>query len=306
MIVFENAPSFWSLWTTMQGSIVPRILKRVLCTDALAVLVCVLYLGLGWSFLDMTITPFAIIGLVVGIFLSFRNTVSYNRFWEARTHWGSCLITCRSLARQAVVFGANEPAERTQRRLYLLLAFAHALRHQLRDTDPRSDLARFLDTDTLAQVLASPNRPNQLLILIGQAFYTLHSEQGLGAPLMASTEGLINELSHILGSCERIRSTPIPFAYLLMLHRSVHVYCYLLPFGLVATVGWMSPIVVSFMAYAFFGLDALGDEISNPFADKPNALALDSICRNIEISLLAQLGEPVPAPLSPNANGQVM
>ncbi|MBP6562437.1 MAG: bestrophin [Neisseriaceae bacterium] len=306
MIVFENAPSFWSLWTTLQGSIVPRIVKRVVCIDALAVLVCVLYLSLGWSFLDMTITPFAIIGLVVGIFLSFRNTVSYNRFWEARTHWGSCLITCRSLARQAIVFGANEPPEATQRRLYLLLAFAHALRHQLRGTDPRADLARFLDADTLAVVMASPHRPNQVLTFIGQAFYTLHSEQGLGAPLMASVEGLINELSHILGSCERIRSTPIPFAYLLLLHRTVHVYCYLLPFGLVSTVGWMSPIVVSFMAYAFLGLDALGDEISNPFADKPNALALDSICRSIEISLLAQLGEPVPEPIGPDAHGKVM
>lgn len=306
MIVFENAPSFWSLWTTMQGSIVPRILKRVLCIDALAVLVCVLYLSMGWSFLDMTITPFAIIGLVVGIFLSFRNTVSYNRFWEARTHWGSCLITCRSLARQAIVFGANDAPAVTQRRLYLLMAFAHALRHQLRGTDPAVDLARYLDAETLAEVMASPHRANQLLTLIGQAFYALHSEKGLDAPLMASVEGLINELSHILGSCERIRSTPIPFAYLLLLHRTVHAYCYLLPFGLVSTVGWMSPVVVSFMAYAFLGLDALGDEISNPFATKANALALDSICRSIEISLLAQLGEPVPEPIGPDAHGKVM
>jgi len=268
--------------------------------------VCVLYLSFGWTFLDMTITPFAIIGLVVGIFLSFRNTVSYNRFWEARTHWGSCLITCRSLARQAIVLGGHDAPELTQKRVYLLMAFAHALRHELRGTDPSADLARFLDAETLAAVMASPHRPNQLLTLIGQAFYTLHSQKGLAAPLMASVEGLINELSHILGSCERIRSTPIPFAYLLLLHRTVHVYCYLLPFGLVSTVGWMSPIVVSFMAYAFLGMDALGDEISNPFADKSNALALDSICRNIDISLLAQLGEPVPERLMPDADGKIM
>jgi len=63
---------------------------------------------------------------------------------------------------------------------------------------------------------------------------------------------------------------------------------------------------VSFMAYAFLGMDALGDEISNPFADKSNALALDSICRNIDISLLAQLGEPVPERLMPDADGKIM
>jgi putative membrane protein len=62
----------------------------------------------------------------------------------------------------------------------------------------------------------------------------------------------------------------------------------------------MTPVVVTIVAYTFFGLDALGDEIEEPFGMSANDLALDAICRTIEINLLESLGaESVPAPLVP-------
>ena len=47
-------------------------------------------------------------------------------------------------------------------------------------------------------------------------------------------------------------------------------------------------------------LDALGDEIEEPFGLESNDLPLDTICRSIEISLGCTLGETdLPAPLRP-------
>jgi putative membrane protein len=69
------------------------------------------------------------------------------------------------------------------------------------------------------------------------------------------------------------------------------MYCFLLPFGLVDTIGFMTPFVVGIVAYTFFGLDALGDEIEEPFGNLPNDLALDAICRSIEINLRDAIGE---------------
>jgi len=72
----------------------------------------------------------------------------------------------------------------------------------------------------------------------------------------------------------------------------------LLPFGLVDSIGFMTPFVVAIVAYTFFGLDALGDELEEPFGLEPNDLPLDAICRAIEIDLLCALrAEQVPAPL---------
>ncbi|MEG2632153.1 MAG: bestrophin family ion channel, partial [Comamonas sp.] len=54
------------------------------------------------------------------------------------------------------------------------------------------------------------------------------------------------------------------------------------------------------VAYTFFGLDALGDELEEPFGMESNDLPLDTICRGIEITLLDALNAPdIPEPLRP-------
>jgi predicted membrane chloride channel (bestrophin family) len=82
-----------------------------------------------------------------------------------------------------------------------------------------------------------------------------------------------------------------PFAYTLLLHRTAYIYCFLLPFGLVDTLHGLTPLVVGLVAYTFFGLDALGDEIEDPFGTKLNHLPLDALCVTIETSLREALGE---------------
>ena len=50
----------------------------------------------------------------------------------------------------------------------------------------------------------------------------------------------------------------------------------------------------------FFGLDALGDEIEEPFGLEANDLPLDAICRSVEIQMREALGEKnLPPPLEP-------
>ena len=62
----------------------------------------------------------------------------------------------------------------------------------------------------------------------------------------------------------------------------------------------MTPFVVGIVAYTFFGLDALGDEIEEPFGMDSNDLPLDAICRSIEINLLESIGEKnLPIELKP-------
>ncbi|WP_339721708.1 bestrophin family ion channel [uncultured Paraglaciecola sp.] len=44
-------------------------------------------------------------------------------------------------------------------------------------------------------------------------------------------------------------------------------------------------------AYAFFGLDALNEELEEPFALSANDLALSVMARSVEISILERLRE---------------
>jgi Bestrophin, RFP-TM, chloride channel len=82
-----------------------------------------------------------------------------------------------------------------------------------------------------------------------------------------------------------------PFTYTLLLHRTAWLFCLLLPLGLVGTLGMATPAATTILAYAFFGLDALGEELEEPFGLSQNALSLDALVRAIEIASLEALGE---------------
>ena len=45
--------------------------------------------------------------------------------------------------------------------------------------------------------------------------------------------------------------------------------------------------------------EGLGDQIADPFDTQPNDLALDAMCRNLEIAVRELAGETAPAPLQP-------
>jgi ion channel-forming bestrophin family protein len=285
---------------TLRGSIVPAIWKRVVGMMLLAVGVVVLEHQLPHTGVELGSVPLTLMGLTLAIFLGFRNGVAYERWWEARTLWGELLIVLRNVARQTVSLPDQLPREQQRALVYRLVAFAHALRHQLRGSPAAEDLARWLTPAEAAVLDGRRGQANVLLGLIGEGYAQLRREARLDPILLASIDAQLTRMSYVLGGCERIQGTPIPFAYILLLHRTVYVYCLLLPFCLVGTVGWATPLVVGVLSYTFFGLDALGDQIENPFDRLPNDLPLDAMCRSIEISLGELLGDTdLPEPLQP-------
>ena len=73
-----------------------------------------------------------------------------------------------------------------------------------------------------------------------------------------------------------------------------------MPFGLVGTLEYLMPVAVTIIAYTFFGLDALGDELEDPFGLEENDLPLSALARVIETDLLEGLGvRPLPEPAKP-------
>ncbi|EBH0564262.1 hypothetical protein FJ839_00295 [Salmonella enterica] len=95
-----------------------------------------------------------------------------------------------------------------------------------------------------------------------------------------------NDMSSVLAGCERIANTPVPFAYTLILHRTVYLFCIMLPFALVVDLHYMTPFISVLISYTFIALDALAEELEDPFGTENNDLPLDAICNAIEIDLL--------------------
>jgi putative membrane protein len=293
-VIIRKRPSGWRLFFLVRGSVLPKIAPQILTTMAVAAVVTFFHGVFFARDLTFTPVPFTIMGLALSIFLGFRNNAAYDRFWEGRRLWGDLVVASRTLARQvrSLVIDRDRAHPELQRGMvYKTIAFAHALRHHLRDTDPAGDLAPFLSEDGLAAILRAGNRPGALIRDLGGDLRACLDHHLVAAPLAVSLDASLDHLERVLAGCERLKSTPIPFSYTLLLHRTAYLYCVLLPFGLVDTVGLATPLVAGLVSYTFFGLDALGDEIEEPFGTDPNDLPLNAICRVIEIDLREALGE---------------
>lgn len=266
-----------------RGSVLPQILFRLL----LLLLISVLVVYCRGSFFNYKIQlnpgPFTLFGIALAIFFGFRNNVSYERFWEGRKLWGSLLNTTRSLTRQVQVLTGSKEGNQF---VDLMISFTYALKHQLRHTDATADISRISGSALAIQLKSSIYKPAMLVREMGSWIRELKLQGKLDSIQVASLDQNLNELSNILGGCERIASTPIPYTYKVLLHRTVYIYCFLLPFGFVDSLGWMMPIIVVFIAYTFVALEAVADELEDPFGLEPNDLALNSLCSMIENTLL--------------------
>ena len=299
-MILRPRPHWIRLLFVRRGSLVHRILSQQLFIFGLSCAVAFAHGKLyAWK-VPLTAAPFSLMGVSFAIFLGFRINASYDRYWEARKHWGSVLVETRNLTRAAQTWIGPE---RDVRPFVLgLIAFATTMRNQLRQLDTTHATDELIPAELRQRIAGARSAPTLVLGWLSQWLNTCARENIL-TPLQAdSAERSLGTLSFALGSCERIANTPLPFAYSVILHRSVYLYCALLPFGLVDSIGLMTPLIVSFVSYTFFALEALSDEIENPFGMAENDLALDAIVAGINASLREMLGEvPPPAP-QPDAN----
>lgn len=304
MITRPQKPSLWALLFSIRGTIVPAIWPKVLFTVLISSAVVATHGTLFNYHVVLTATPFTLWGLTLAIFLGFRNTVAYQRFWEARTLWSELSIVVRNLTRQSLSLMPDLAPQQRRHLLDSLMGFSYVLKDWLRGAKPGEDAIRLLGAEQQA-VFKTHNPPSALLGMVGQQLMLHARQQNVSDVLKADMDQQLSRLSYVLGGCERISNTPIPYPYILMLHRIVHVYCFLLPFCLVQSIGWFTPFAVLVLAYTFFGLDALGDQIADPFDTQPNDLPLNALCRDLEISVLDMLGEPAPEPMQPINNVQL-
>ena len=288
-MIARERPGALKLLFVWRGSIVARILPQFLGFAIYACLVVVVTAALGLDFSNAGVAPFALVGVTLSIYLSFRNSAAYERWWEARRLWGQLVAESRTLPRATEAL-LPDPILRRRFLMYFLV-FCHLLRGELRGLDARRDAGAFL--------MDPPQSPTEALRRMGSDLAEARRAGILDLIGHRILEERLTALTFVETGCERIASTPLPFAYTLLLHRTAYLFCLLLPFGLVASAGWATPLFTAFIAYTFFGLDRLSEELEDPFGTEANDLALDSLCRTCEISILEALGDPTPRPLPP-------
>lgn len=278
-----------------QGSVLPQLLPRLLLLFVMSATI-VYFKGTFFDYkIPLNPAPFTLFGIALALFLGFRNNASYDRFVEARRLWGALLNDTRSLTRQALTLSAH-PADSREiiTFVHYLICFTYCLKHQLRQTDPILDLEKWLPTDLVSPISQAHFKPVMIMKEMAVWVRNAKEEGRIDSITQIAFDDNFNKLSEIVGGCERIASTPIPYTYNVLLHRTVYMYCFLLPFGFVDSIGWFTPLIVIFITYTFIALEAIADEIEEPFGTEPNDLALNEMSRMIETTLLELAGEKLP------------
>jgi len=296
MIVLPKRLTWLKTLLRYQGTVFSKVMGRVAFTTALACAVTYLHMYQGWFKTSLTHLPFTFVGLALSIFLGFRNSTSYDRFWEGRKLLGQLVNTTRSLSRQTLSYmcvssdsqSDLSALKKHQSEMHdYLIAYVHAFRYHLRD-ESIDGLRSYLSDLDYQRIQKHQNRPNFIMHRLSEMISHAWKSDWLSLYHVPMFEDRIHELSNLQGGCERIKATPIPSIYIVFLHRLVAVYSFSLPFGIVDKVGFYTPFVVFMVAYAFLGLDAIGDSIENPFEKEPHDLPLRQISKNIELALRQQ------------------
>jgi len=293
-MIIRKKENWFKMLFIWRGSVIPQLLPRLSILLLISIGIVLWEDTLIRYNIHLNPAPFTLFGIALALFLGFRNSASYDRFWEGRRLWGSLLNTSRNLTRQIHTLPTKvSDVRNTALFVNHLIALAYTLKHQLRGTDPAAELDRLLPASLAIRVKAARYKPQLLIREMGHWVQMARHRSHIDNISQQSIDNNLDQLTDILGGCERIVSTPIPYSYSVLLHRTVYVYCFLLPLGLVDSLGWMTPIIVVFIAYTYVALEAIADELENPFGLLPNDLALDALCHNLENALLEMDNRPL-------------
>jgi len=275
-------------------SYLPKAWPRILAATLVSVATTAAHLRYRIDVPSVGPIPYTTLGVAISIFLGFRNNTSYTRFWEARTLWGSHINSSRSFARQVMTLVvSDQPNLRPFQEDVIMatIAYAHAFKNHLQDDPPLDGIEKLMLPAEIAWLRTQKNIPVGILHIIGRRLATARAEGWITPGATMVLEGTLSDMTNVQGGCERIKNTQVPETYGILSRIIVTLFCIILPFGLLDTAGWLSPFVVFLVAYAFNSLDALGDEVSQPFGHDPHDLPLEDYSETIETNLRQILSE---------------
>lgn len=242
--------------------------------------------------------PLTLFGSALALFLGFRSNSAYQRWWEGRVLWGAMINASRNLARIAITYlpPASGDARDVVRRH---IAYVQTLRASLRREPPDADLARLLPEAEVVATLTRANRANALLDRNGAVIAGALAAGGIDTVQQSRFESVLIDIANAQGGMERLKNTPLPMQYRFVPEFFTRLFCVLLPFGLVETLGIATPVGSTVAGLMFLAVLRIGDDLADPFANTAHDVPLSAMCRTIEIDLMQAIGEEAPPPLTP-------
>ncbi|MEM6863598.1 MAG: bestrophin family ion channel [Bacteroidota bacterium] len=313
--------------------------KNLIFFTLYASLIFLLYHYWDWKHIDIPFQPISVIGIAVAFYVGFKNSQSYDRFWEARKIWGGIVNYSRTWANQVLSL-VKEDRDAQVTLIYRHIAWLNALRVQLRQPTSFSikenrAVERLFDRhgerNPVCMGMDQLLRPEEVDDLENRRNVATHLVKNQGAHLKQLLEKQkitefdkllmhhsLEEFYNLQGKCERIKNTPFPRQYAYFSTIFTWIFLLLLPLGLLnvfekqltALEGdnswWYIGLMIFFsilISWIFTTMEKVGSNSEDPFEGRINDVPMTALCRTIEIDLRDMLDETdLPEKVNPKHN----
>ena len=274
MIQYNPKSWFSLIFAAYSRHVFRRLFPLLLAMGVLSAGVCYVELHYLQKPLELSNVVHSLLGFVLSLFLVFRTNTAYDRWWEGRKQWGGLVNVSRTLATRVREFSKDD-ATRDFFQVHIP-GFVDALRDHLRPNEPkepaRPEDVRFASADH------APNAWAQAMER--EAMERLEAGEWTPQQHWLVSQNL-ERMVDILGACERILKTPIPYSYSMFMKKFIFLYVVTLPLGFVTTFGWWAVPVVMLVFYILVSVELIAEEIEDPFGVDENDLPLDDMCTTI-------------------------
>ncbi|WP_066757144.1 bestrophin family protein [Crocinitomix algicola] len=227
------------------------------------------------------LSVYSLIGFVLSLLLVFRTNTAYDRWWEGRKKWGELVNNTRNLASKIASL-SNDPETRAYF-ARMIPNYAIAMKEHLRQG---VDLDELNLTKEEREILEKSNhRPNIISTWIYQAVRNMKKHENLSEEEILLLDINLKTFADIIGACERIKNTPIPYSYSIFLKKFIFIYVTTIPLAIITWFGYFSCLITVFIFYVLVSLEILAEEIEDPFGKDDNDLPTDDLAYKIKANV---------------------
>jgi len=227
-----------------------------------------------------TISMHSLLGIVLGLFLVFRTNSSYDRWWEGRKLWGSMVNNTRNLALKLNAFLDADDTENRRWFASMIPNYVFAVKEHLRKGTKLSELDA-VNESFIEDLKDVKHIPNRLSSMMYTRINELYKGNKISGDQLFLVDKELKEFSDILGACERIKNTPIPYNYSMYIKQFMFIYLITLPMAFVTTSGYITVPIVTLVTFVLLSVELIAEEIEDPFGRDINDLPTDELSEKI-------------------------
>lgn len=223
------------------------------------------------------LTVYSLVGFVLSLLLVFRTNTAYDRWWEGRKKWGELVNNTRNFAIKVASMTTNKEVDDFFSRM--IPNYAFAMKEHLRNGVDLDELE--LTDEERKELEPIAHKPSYIAKWMYMKLDKMKEDKMLTQEEFITMDTNLKTFSDIIGACERIKNTPLPYSYSNFMKKFIFIYVTSMPLAFVNALEYYSILITVFVFYVLVGLEILAEEIEDPFGKDPNDLPTDELSQKI-------------------------